>query len=245
MSVSHKAVSSPMDYLGGSNFTAPEVQSYSSSPTAPGLLILAMLAAYVTYKDYSGFLSLGPGGTPSTFAGYMKITFLRLFALRHPRCPAPIPEELQNSGFLRPGSIPVRRSARPDVAGIAPHRQTNQWPSPEVFNELSASIMKLAKDYPSKFRIATSAFEKHCPGLFSNKKANPEGNGEVCHAHPSDGSMHMTLHPEDIKIVIEAGWGGKLFSDPTLRHVHPYGFHIYAYQTPYTCMPMVGLESEC
>jgi hypothetical protein len=69
--------------------------------------------------------------------------------------------------------------------------------------------MKLAKDYPSQFRISISAFEKHCPGLFSIKKANPAGNGEVCHAHPSDGSMHMTLHPEDIKTVLEAGWGGK------------------------------------
>jgi len=78
-------------------------------------------------------LSLGTGGTPSTFTGYLKFTFLWLFALRHPHCPAPIPEGLQNTEFLRPGCVPVRRSARPDVAGIVPHRQTNQWPSPEVF----------------------------------------------------------------------------------------------------------------
>ena len=31
--------------------------------------------------------------------------------------------------------------------------------------------------------------------------------GEVCHAHPSDGSLHMTLHPADAAIVIENGWG--------------------------------------
>lgn len=29
----------------------------------------------------------------------------------------------------------------------------------------------------------------------------------MCHAHPSDGSLHMTLHPADAKIVLESGWG--------------------------------------
>jgi hypothetical protein len=32
-------------------------------------------------------------------------------------------------------------------------------------------------------------------------------SGEICHAHPSDGSMHLTLHPADAKIVLETGWG--------------------------------------
>ncbi|KAF8539127.1 hypothetical protein BDD12DRAFT_738370 [Trichophaea hybrida] len=174
---------------------------------APALLMLSILG-YLTYKDYSAFLELGPGGTPSTFCGYMKITFLRIFfALGDPLCPSPIPAELENTGFLRAGAISPRQDRRPDVRGIAPHRQINQIPPQDVFNYLSTSIMKLAKDYPSKFRISTSAFEKHCPGLFSLKKANPAGNGEVCHAHPSDGSLHMTLHPEDIKTVLEAGWG--------------------------------------
>lgn len=163
---------------------------------------------YITYCDYAGFLSLGPGGTPSNFLGYMKITFLRLFALSNPHRADPIPAELKNTGYLKPGQISSRRSERPIVSGIAPHRQTTQIPRKDIFNLLSASIMKLAKDFPTKFRISTSAFEKHCPGLFSLRKANPAGNGEVCHAHPSDGSMHMTLHPEDIKIVLEAGWGG-------------------------------------
>jgi hypothetical protein len=195
-----------------SNITALPAPSPSSSPMAPAFIILLFLLAYVTYKDYEGFLSLGPGGTPSTFPGYLKITFLRLFTLRNTCAPVPVPAELKNTGFLRPGSISVRQSDRPNVAGIAPHRQTNQRPSKEIFKYLSNSIAKLAKDHPTKFRMDVSAFEKHCPGLFSVKKQNPKCNGEICHAHPSDGSMHMTLHPEDIKLVLEAGWGGKLAS---------------------------------
>ena len=198
-----------------SNITAArlassEPQLYDTLPLLPSVcpaLVILMLG-YFTYKDYSGFLSLGPGGTPSNFLGYLKITFLRLFALSNPHRPDPVPDRFRGTGFLKAGAIGMRRSSRPAVAGIAPHRQTNQRPQKDVFNLLSGSIMKLAKDYPSKFSISTSAFEKHCPGLFSVKKANPAGNGEICHAHPSDGSMHMTLHPEDIKTVLEAGWGG-------------------------------------
>jgi hypothetical protein len=172
-------------------------------------MFLLLPLVYVTYRDYYKFLSLGPGGTPANFYGYMKITFLRIFALSNPHSADPVPAELQNTGFLNHALVRPRPSARPEVVGIAPHRQTNQLPDKDIFNLLSASIMQLAKDHPDKFRIATSAFEKHCPGLFSVKKANPTCNGEVCHAHPSDGSMHMTLHPEDIKTVLEARWGGK------------------------------------
>lgn len=29
----------------------------------------------------------------------------------------------------------------------------------------------------------------------------------MCHAHPSDGSLHLTLHPADAKVLLEMGWG--------------------------------------
>ncbi|KAI5795259.1 hypothetical protein EDC01DRAFT_615300 [Geopyxis carbonaria] len=171
------------------------------------VLMLCPPLIYLTYKDYNTFLSLGPGGTPYNFKGYMTITFLRLFALSNPLRPSPVPKELQNTGYLDSSTISKRGSNRPNVVGIAPHRQTTQRPDQDVFNHLSSSIMQLAKDYPQDLRIATSTFEKHCPGLFSNRQVNTTKMGEVCHAHDSDGSMHMTLHPEDVKTVLEAGWG--------------------------------------
>lgn len=181
---------------------------------APTILTIALLIlpplAYFTYKDYNSFLSLGPGGTPYNFYGYMKITFLRLVVLRDPCQPDPIPVELQNTGYLSATGIPRRRAPRPAIIGIAPHRQINQRAHQEIYNCLSQSIMKLAIDYPQDLCIATSTFEKHCPALFSNTQVNCTKGGEVCHAHSIDGSLHMTLHPEDIKTVIEAGWGGKL-----------------------------------
>lgn len=47
----------------------------------------------------------------------------------------------------------------------------------------------------------------HGTGLFSKTTLNRTCNGEICHAHAIDGSMHMTLHPADAKLILERGWG--------------------------------------
>jgi hypothetical protein len=67
----------------------------------------------------------------------MRITFLRLFALSDPYYPDPIPAELKNTGFLRACAISQRQFPRPEVKGIAPHRQIDQRPQQDVFNLLS------------------------------------------------------------------------------------------------------------
>lgn len=173
------------------------------------ILVLPTLG-HLTWKDYKSFLDLGPGGTPSNFLGYMKVTFLRFaFAIKNPRCPANVPLGAISSGHLQPKSIPLRTMSRPIVSGIAPHRQLNQRSDRTVYELLSSSISKLADAHPKRLRIATSSFEKHCTALFSNRQVNKTKNGEIAHAHPIDGSLHMTLHPVDAKIVIENGWGGR------------------------------------
>lgn len=43
--------------------------------------------------------------------------------------------------------------------------------------------------------------------MFSTSPARRTCRGEICHAHPSDGSMHLTLHLADAKMVLDAGWG--------------------------------------
>jgi len=170
-------------------------------------MVLAVITVSYVYKDYYCFLSLGPGGTPSNFYGYCKITLLRLVALSNPTAPAEIPAELENTGYLPRSGIPKRQSVRPNVLGIAPQRQMNQRPQQNVIQHLSHSLANLARDHPRLLKIATSSFEKHCPALYSNREVNITSRGEVAHLHSLDGSLHMTLHPEDAKTVIEAGWG--------------------------------------
>ena len=36
------------------------------------------------YKDYYAFLALGPGGTPSTFSGYVRVSLVRFFGASFP-----------------------------------------------------------------------------------------------------------------------------------------------------------------
>jgi hypothetical protein len=168
---------------------------------------LILPALFFVYKDYTLFLALGPGSTPSTFLGYLRITLLRLFALRNPYQPASVPVVLRpQAGYLtsqHAKDLPKRSGDRPKVAGIAPHRQVTQKGTPANFAELSQSIKALAATNTSRLTLGTSCFEKHGTGLFSINPVNRTCDGEICHAHPSDGSLHLTLHPADTRIVLE------------------------------------------
>ncbi|KAI9772430.1 MAG: hypothetical protein M1840_000633 [Geoglossum simile] len=168
---------------------------------------LILPALFFVYKDYTSFLALGPGGTPSNFLGYLCITLLRLFALRNPYLPAPIPAVLRpQSGYLTPQhakSLTKCSGDRPRVVGIAPHRQITQKGTSANFSELSQSIEALAAANASRLILGTSCFEKHGTGLFSVDPVNRTCDGEICHTHPSDGSLHLTLHPADARIVLE------------------------------------------
>jgi len=247
----------------------------------PVIVILQIIGisclAYHIYHDYQEFLSLGPGGTPASFPGYLKIKCLSVFALRDPYAPAPIPETLvPQTGYL--ADLPQRQGPRPVVKGIAPHRQQTQRPEKEIFNQLEKAIDAMADSPESGLVKGTSCFEKHGPGLFAvhprafafhsyyslSKTATKDANDssclpsgrpqspvskvvqrerrrpsncphEACHAHPSDGSLHMTLHPADAKLVLESGWGERhpLAKGGWLERFVPGGFlMVYAPRTP-------------
>ncbi|EMD01005.1 hypothetical protein BAUCODRAFT_53431, partial [Baudoinia panamericana UAMH 10762] len=166
---------------------------------------LATLLPFILHihQDYLAFLALGPGGTPPTFTGYLKVTILSFFALKNPYQPGPTPERFAGC----PGNLvalPQRSGPRPCTRGIAPQRQITQKASEAVYERLAAGIEKLSNP---KLVVGTSCFEKYSTGLFSVSPAKRTCKGEVCHSHPSDGSMHLTLHPADASIVLKAGWG--------------------------------------
>lgn len=73
--------------------------------------------------------------------------------------------------------------------------------------KLAAAIEQMAHDNPRDLAIGTSCFEKHGTGLFSKSPVTKTCKGEIVHLHGSDGSMHLTLHPDDAKVVLDAGWG--------------------------------------
>lgn len=167
----------------------------------PSILITILLPAYrLILKDYHAFLALGPGGTPSTFAGYLRVSYLRLFAIRDPFQPPSLAQAMYpDSGYLH--TLRKRSGPRPIVAGIAPQRQLNQKCSPDLHHALRQALHMLAAGFPSLLRKGNSCFEKHGLALFlsactqyapPDAQAHPaashlnptcQDTGEICHLH--------------------------------------------------------------
>lgn len=159
-------------------------------------------------KDYRAFLALGPGGTPCSFHGYTRLALISFFRLRDPYLPPKmISEARPQRGYLK--ELQARQGIRPRLVGIAPQRQVTQNCSRMMVQALQHTIRELVKECPSHWYVARSAFEKHNEALFSRFKTftEPDYYGEIVHSHTSDGSMHLTLHPADVKTVLDKGWG--------------------------------------
>ncbi|KAF2463211.1 uncharacterized protein BDR25DRAFT_385006 [Lindgomyces ingoldianus] len=172
-------------------------------------LTLPILTLLYIHHDYCAFLSLGPGGTPSTPLGYLKIKLLSIVSLRNPYRPLPVPAYFRpQRGYLSTScSLTKREGRRPIVRGIAPQRQQTQKSPVTIYATLVSELHTLAREPRNQLVERTSCFEKHSSGLFASTPITRTCGGEICHAHPSDGSLHMTLHPADAKIVLESGWG--------------------------------------
>ncbi|EQK97370.1 hypothetical protein OCS_06917 [Ophiocordyceps sinensis CO18] len=66
---------------------------------------------------------------------------------------------------------------------------------------------KLSARSPLYFGTERSCLEKHGLALFARHPLQTNCQGEICHVHDSDHSMHMCLHPDDIREVLRKGWG--------------------------------------
>ncbi|CAK7206391.1 hypothetical protein SEUCBS139899_009183 [Sporothrix eucalyptigena] len=175
-------------------------------------IIVAVPVALLIRNDYLNFLLLGPGGTPPTFVGYLRLLWFRMFALRdvYHSPPATEPNIAPSRGILGSNNkqeLPYRPGPRPLVAGLAPQRQLDQQASTECYAKLRAAVEALTRAHPETLCTATSCIEKHGFGLFARHPVNVWGQGEIFHIHDSEKSMHMSLHPDDIKEVLDKGWG--------------------------------------
>ncbi|KAI0135487.1 hypothetical protein F4814DRAFT_401427 [Daldinia grandis] len=177
-------------------------------PSAVAFLISVFTVVVFVHNDYHNYLKLGPGGTPATFAGYIRINWFKLWACRDPFTPLPADPDVQPAaGILRERPLPYRCGPRPKVVGIAPQRQVSQSGSRDCYLTLRRILESHGSNNPEEVGIGTSCFEKHGLALFSRYPFNKTCQGEICHVHSSDYSMHLNLHPDDAKEVIEKGWG--------------------------------------
>ena len=128
--------------------------------------VLLWPAISYVYSDYTAFLALGPGGTPSTFSGYLWVTFLKLvYARSNPLEPPTFkPYEQPGRHYLR--HLPIRSGERPKVRGIAPQRQITQKGSEKICIALSDAMTHLYATNSHLLNHAKSYFEKHNLALF-------------------------------------------------------------------------------
>ena len=196
------------------------LSSKSPAINIPFLIYSTILLAFLlpTYsfvnKDYHRFLELGPGGTPSTFYGYLRVTYLRIFfALKDPFQPPSLAEVVYPSNsYLQ--HLPKRAAPRPQVEGIAPQRQTNQWPPVHLRNALHNTLRSLIHTHPGVLREGVSCFEKHglalflsagvasgtsdqdeAPRAFNHLNPTCRNTGEIAHLHDSVGLPVQSSDP--------------------------------------------------
>ena len=164
------------------------------------------------YDDYRRFLALGPGGNPSTPAGYITVTYLRaFFAHRDPFQPPSLRGDLvyPDRNYLSV-DLPARSAPRPVTDGVAPHRMLEQIPPAAVRESLHAAFLALRDAHADIISSGNSCFEKYGLALFlapgtakddpdPRRPANAAFNhlnptcktsGEIAHIHDT-----VRLHP--------------------------------------------------
>ncbi|WP_374943965.1 hypothetical protein [Sphingomonas sp.] len=184
----------------------------------PNLLLLGaggVAAAGVGWaiRDYRAWRALGPGGLPATWAGWWRMTRLRV-AKRDPLALAPLASRWgADEDGLTLADLPARTGRRPRVAPHpVPHRQLDAHAPAPVVRALQALFDRKVVADPARLSWATSHFEKRIEAITLAQPCRRHedaliAQGEIGHVHPSDGSMHMILSPSDTRIVVERGWG--------------------------------------
>ena len=198
------AVHDHLDYLVSTFSTKLSSVNLNHLVISTIVLALSLPTYRFVNKDYQRFLDLGPGGTPSTFYGYLRVTYLRIFfALKDPFQPPSLAEPVYPSNsYLR--HLPQRPGPRPQVEGIAPHRQTSQWAPGRLHSALHTALCSLIHLYPKALKEGVSCFEKHgfalflsvgisCkrpdqddrPKAFNHLNPTCRNTGEIAHLHDS------------------------------------------------------------
>ncbi|KIW90652.1 uncharacterized protein Z519_08435 [Cladophialophora bantiana CBS 173.52] len=175
-------------------------------------------------NDFHAWKSFGTGGTPPTWAGYWRMTKIRLNRMllfgKDDLCD---PSPLSSSGpkYLDPAAIPRREGPRPAImARTMPQRQVPYKAGTAdagVEERVRTMMASLAAKHPSILDLRPSKTEGGSTDAIYAKPALETLNDkardnkllgtEIAHAHPSDGSLHVWLSEADAKTVVEKGWG--------------------------------------
>ncbi|KAI1077131.1 hypothetical protein F5B20DRAFT_553296 [Whalleya microplaca] len=182
---------------------------------------------YITFKD------LGRGGSPPTFNGWatarIRAWFANVDVMTPPRV-SPMADPYRG----RLNTLPHREGERPTILGVTPQRQVNFRAPPNTQAQLERLMGDIVRDLEAAngqdgqqpqdhIEVRASFLEGGLMALRrrlqvpTTENGGPEDaraswntgdefGGEVFHPH-RDGTSHVVLHPEDVKVVIDSGYG--------------------------------------
>lgn len=119
------------------------------------------------------------------------------------------------SGYLAEKDIPKRNQPRPKMLRAVPHRQLNQQAPDDIMHEMckyieSISIPRYGGETLNKDLLLRGTSTLEYTGAYAiflpNVEQKAVNQSEIAHLHSNDGSFHMTLHPADVKLLIEKQW---------------------------------------
>ena len=178
------------------------------------LLLLAIGGSMVwVVSDYRAWKSLGKGGVPYNFYGWLMVTRFRL-AKRDPFNTAIYNDRMGGAeDSTQLDELPARQGPRPRI-GVhpVPHRQLDQFAEENIRQQLDQMFNSFVAANGKHIYFTKSFYEKRNDAVTLNNVESGHAlakisHGEIAHIHPADGSMHMIFSPSDAKQVIEKGWG--------------------------------------
>ena len=183
---------------------------YVGASILVGTAIVTYLLKFITI-DIRPFLSTKPGRVIGSVIQKAFEQVLNTLSVSDPLTPLNSPIAKSSRGYLE--TLPQRTGSRPEVEGIGSPIQKTQlplWEQKDIQDRLRNLIIEVPKTYPQSTYLGRSTYEPSSPtSLFARHRVFDETKylGEIISANAEDGFIHSSLHPSDVKTVIEKGWG--------------------------------------
>ncbi|KAI1615572.1 hypothetical protein EDD37DRAFT_498771 [Exophiala viscosa] len=175
-------------------------------------------------NDFYAWKAFGTGGTPPTWAGYWRMTKIRVNRfLLFGKDDLANASTLSSAGpkYLDAAKVPVRQGQRPrSIARTMPQRQVpydKRVVAPLVEDRVAGMMATFATKHSDILELRPSKTEGGSAEAIYAKPDLPTLNAlapynkmlttEIAHAHSSEGSLHVWLSEADAKTVVEKGWG--------------------------------------
>lgn len=174
-----------------------------------GSLILTGLLKLIGF-DLAKLLSTKQGIAISNLSQRLSERLSHTLSVSDPLSPPTRTSSFSSRGYLE--TLPQRSGPRPSIVGASSPRQTTQTANgteKDLVDRLRTVIANINTTYPHTTYLGRSTFEQGNITLFARHRVfdHTKYYGEIVRADNMDGFLSTTLHPSDVRTIIEKGWG--------------------------------------